>query len=152
MVHRNATNRVLAAFTYNNVIMCLWKTYVQYIPCKDTLMLVAGIMDKHVCQCSLRWKPSTNQIAGRNPGWTKFWGWLWKIWWMRMGLAKWSVEKSHIDGDEDDEENFECFIERGEDEEDNGGDDKKLRSGAASQGFLYFCLQLILCAKLSPEL
>ena len=71
MVDRIATNRVLAAFTYNNVIMCSWKIYVQYIPCKDTLMLVAGIMDKHVCQCSLRWKPSTNQIAGRNPGWTK---------------------------------------------------------------------------------
>ena len=44
------------------------------------------------------------------------------------------------------------LIKRDEDEEDNGSDDKKLRRGAASQGFLYFCLQLILCAKLSPEL
>ena len=51
------------------------------------------------------------------------------------------------------EEDFECLIKRGEEEdEDNGSDDKKLRRGAASQGFLYFCLQLILCAKLSPEL
>ena len=32
------TNRVLVAYTYHNVILCLW-----YIPCKDTLMLVAGI-------------------------------------------------------------------------------------------------------------
>ena len=64
------------------------------------------------------------------------------------GLGK--VEKSYIDGDEGD---FECLINRGEDEyEDNRSDDKKLRRGAASQGFLYFCLQLILCSKLSPEL
>ena len=63
-----------------------------------------------------------------------------------MGMVKWSVEKSHIDGDEEDEEDFECLIERGEDEEDTGGDDKKL--SAASQGFLYFCPQLILCSKL----
>ena len=64
------------------------------------------------------------------------------------GLGK--VEKSHIDGDEED---FECLINRGEDEyEDNRSDDKKLRRCAASQGFLYFCLQLLLCSKLSPEL
>ena len=69
-----------------------------------------------------------------------------------MELVKCSVEKSHIDGDEEDEEDFECLIERGEDEDDNGSDDKKLRRGAASQGFLFFCLQLILCSKLSPEL
>ena len=62
------------------------------------------------------------------------------------------MEKSHIDGDEEDEEDFECLIEGGEDEEDNGSDDKKLRRGAAGQGILYFCLQLILCPKLSPEL
>ena len=68
-----------------------------------------------------------------------------------MGLVKWSVEKS-IDGDEEDEEDFEFLIKRGEDEEDTGGDDKKLRRVAASQGFLYFCLQLTLCSKLSPEL
>ena len=63
------------------------------------------------------------------------------------------MEKSHIGGDGEDEEDFECLINRGEDEyEDNRSDDKKLRRGAASQGFLYFCLQLILCSKLSPEL
>ena len=36
--------------------------------------------------------------------------------------------------------------------DEDAGDDKKLRRGAASQGFLYFCPKLILCSKLSPEL